>query len=207
MDQLLGGARPTFGRSTFRLLLMPLSYRDCSAFAPGKSSPINLIQRFAVFGGTPPVSKVGGATSAVRRHRTTCLLPDVALHSDPEHLIREEAGIREPGPYFGILEAIADGYTRTSAIAGWLQIKQQLATKFLSRLQELGYVARVEPLEPGGKSAGGGYWKISDPYFRFWFRYVFPNRSRLARGRNGEVLAEIRNDLSTFVGPLFVDCC
>lgn len=207
MDQLLSGARPTFGRSAFRPLLMPLSYRDCSAFAPRKSSPVDLIERFAVFGGTPQYQRWAGQRPLFDAIEQACLLPDAALHSDPEHLIREEAGIREPGPYFGTLEAIADGYTGTSAIAGRLQIKQQLAAKFLSRLQELGYVARVEPLEPRRKSAGRAYWKIADPYFRFWFRYVFPNRSRLARGRSGEVLAEIRNDLSTFVGPIFEDCC
>lgn len=207
MNQLLSGTRPTFGRSAFRPLLMPLSYRDCSAFAPANSPPTSLIERYAVFGGTPQYQKWAGQRPLFDAIERTCLLPDAPLHSDPEHLIREEAGIREPGPYFGTLEAIAGGHTGTSAIAARLQIKQQLATKFLSRLQELGYVARVEPREPGGKASGRGYWKIADPYFRFWFRYVFPNRSRLARGRSSELLAEIRHDLSTFVGPIFEDCC
>jgi AAA+ ATPase superfamily predicted ATPase len=207
MDQLLSGARPTYGRSAFRPLLLPLTYRDCSAFAQAKSSPANLIERFAVFGGTPQYQRWAGQRPLFDAIERTCLLPDAPLHSDPEHLIREEAGIREPGPYFGTLQAIAEGYTGTSAIAGRLQIKQQLATKFLSRLLELGYVARVEPLEPGGRAAGRGYWKIADPYFRFWFRYVFPNRSRLARGRTKELLTEIRRDLSTFVGRIFEDCC
>lgn len=207
MDQLLSGARPTYGRSALRPLLLPLTYRDSGAFAPAKSSPADLIERFAVFGGTPQYQRWAGPRPLFDAIQKTCLPPDAPLHSDPEHLIREEAGIREPGPYFGTLEAIAEGYTGTSAIAGRIQIKQQLATKFLSRLQELGYVARVEPLEPGGKAAGRGYWKIADPYFRFWFRYVFPNRSRLARGRIKEVLTEIRRDLSTFIGPVFEDCC
>lgn len=207
MDELLGGAGPVFGRSVLRPLLLPLTYRDSAAFAPRGSSAAELIERFAVFGGTPQYQRWAGRRSLLEAIEQTCLLPDAPLHSDPEHLIREEGGIREHGPYFGALEAIAEGHTRTTAIAGRLEISQQLASRFLARLRELGYVARVEPLEPGGKAAGRGYWKIADPYFRFWFRYVFSNRSRLARGRSREVRDEIGRDLPTFVGPIFEDCC
>ncbi len=207
MAGLLGGSRPTFGRSDYRPLLLPLGYRDTAAFAARGASPIELIERFAVLGGTPQYQRWAGAKPLDTVIAETILPPDAPLYSDPEHLIREEGDIREPGPYFGALEAIAGGYTGTSAIAARLAISQQLASNFLSRLEELAYVARVEPLEPGGKGAARAYWKISDPYFRFWFRYVFPNRSRLARGRIKEVASEIRRDRPSFVGPVFEDCC
>lgn len=207
MAGLLGGARPTFGRSVYRPLLLPLTYRDAGAFAPASSSPAELIERFAVLGGTPQYQRWAGARPIGEVVSKTVLPPDAPLHSDPEHLVRAEEEIREPGPYFGALEAIARGYTTTTQIAGRLEIKQQLAGKFLARLDELGYIARAEPLEPGRKGARRAVWRIEDPYFRFWFRYVFPNRSRLARGRIGEVGREIRRDLSTFVGPVFEACC
>ncbi|MEW6756069.1 MAG: DUF234 domain-containing protein [Candidatus Latescibacterota bacterium] len=121
--------------------------------------------------------------------------------------MRQEQGTRGPGPYFGALQAIAEGASATSAIAARLEVKQQLASQFLGRLQRLDHVARVQPLEPGRKAAARGYWQISDPYFRFWFRYVFPNRSRLARGRIAEVAREIRSDLAACVGPVFEACC
>jgi hypothetical protein len=207
MAGLLGGARPTYGRSVYRPLLLPLTYRDTAAFAPASSSPSELIERFAVLGGTPQYQRWAGPRP-LRDVIAKAILPtDAPLHSDPEHLIRAEEEIREPGPYFGALDAIASGYTTTSEIAGRLAIKQQLADKFLSRLEDLGYIARAEPLEPGRKGARRAYWEIKDPYFRFWFRYVLPNRSRLARGRISEVAREIRADLSTFVGPVFEECC
>lgn len=207
MDRLLGGTRPTHGRSTLRPLLLPLTYRDAAAFAPANSTPAQRIERFAVFGGTPQYQRWAGRMPLLEAIERTCLHPDAPLYSEPEHLIREEEGIREPGPYFGALQSIAEGYSRTTAIAGRLQIKQQLATAFLARLRELGYVERAEPLEPRRKGGARGYWRIADPYFRFWFRFVLPNRSRLARGRVKEVLAEIRRDLPTYVGPAFEDCC
>ncbi len=41
----------------------------------------------------------------------------------------------------------------------------------------------------------------------FWFRYVFPNRSRLERGRVDEVLALVEADLDNYMGPAFEDLC
>ena len=207
MQGLLTGSKPTFGRSVHRPVLLPLSYRDCASFAPEGSSADALIERFAVLGGTPQYQRWAGSRSLARILSEVILPPDAALHSEPEHLIRLEEGIREPGPYFGVLQAIAEGYSSTSTIAGRLEVKQQLATQYLSRLQQLGYIAKVEPLEPGGKSAARGHWKMIDPYFRFWFRYVLVNRSRLARGRLREVADEIRGDLASFIGPVFEDIC
>ena len=207
MEGLLTGSKPTFGRSVYRPVLLPLSYRDCAAFAPEGASAEALVERFAVVGGTPQYQRWAGSRSLARILSETILPPDAALHSEPENLIRLEEGIREPGPYFGVLQAIAEGYSSTSTIAGRLEVKQQLATQYLSRLRQLGYVARVEPLEPGRKGAARGHWKTIDPYFRFWFRYVLVNRSRLARGRIGEVAGEILKDLPNFIGPVFEDIC
>jgi hypothetical protein len=207
MEGLLTGSKPTFGRSVYRPVLLPLTYRDCIAFAPEGASADTLIERFAVLGGTPQYQRWAGSRSLARILSETILPPDAPLHSEPENLIRLEEGIREPGPYFGVLQAIAEGYTSTSTIAGRLEVKQQLATQYLSRLQQLGYVSRVEPLEPGHKGAARSHWKTLDPYFRFWFRYVLVNRSRLARGRIEEVAGEIREDLASFIGPVFEDIC
>lgn len=207
MEGLLGGAQPTFGRAAYRPLIAPLNYRDATAFAAPHSTPTDWIERYAVLGGTPQYQLWAGRT-LLKEAITNAILPtDSPLYSDPEHLLREEEGIRDPGPYFGALDAIAHGHTTTTAIASRLEISSQLTSKFLNRLLSLSYIARVEPIESQGTAAGRGYWKISDPYFRFWFRYVFSNKSRLARGRIDEVAAEIEQDLPTYFGPAFEDCC
>ena len=208
MAGLFGGQAPTHGRSVYRPLLLPLSCRDIAAFAPKDASAIELIERFAVLGGTPQYQRWGGPGPLRGVIEEVILSPDAPLHRDPEHLIREEDGIREPGPYFGTLQAIADGYTTPTEIARRIGAKSaQLSTTYLQRLEELGYVTKMTPLEPGGKGASRAYWKISDPYFRFWFRYVLPNSSRLARGRIKEVAAEINSNLPTFTGPILEDIC
>jgi hypothetical protein len=207
MEGLLGGARPTYGRSVYRPLLSPLDYRDARFFAPPDDTPVDWIQRYGVLGGTPQYQIWAGRRPLSDVILQSILPTDSPLHSDPEHLIREEEGIRGPGPYFGVLDAIAHGYATTTAIASRLELSSQLANKFLNRLRDLSYVARVDPVEADGVASNRGHWRISDPYFRFWFRFVFLNRSRLARGRADEVAKEIKRDLPGYLGLVFEDCC
>ncbi len=207
MAGLLSGQKPTHGRSVFRPLLHPLDYRDASEFAPKGLSASELVERYAVLGGTPQYQRWAGDRPLKKILRDVILSPDAPLHRDPEHLIREEDEIREPGPYFGTLEAIADGYTTPTKMAGRLEVGTPLLNAYLKRLQELGYIAKVEPLEPRETGKSRAYWKISDPYFRFWFSYVLPNRSRLARGRIEQVAREIETQLPVYTGSIFEDIC
>ena len=207
MVGLLSGQEPTHGRSVWRPVLQPLDYRDASEFAPRGLSPVELVERYAVLGGTPQYQRWAGARPLGEILRDVILSPDAPLHRDPEHLVREEDEIRDPGPYFGTLEAIAAGYTTPTEIGSRLEAGTQLVNKYLKRLQALGYILKVEPLEPRGKGKARAYWKISDPYLRFWFSQVLPNRSRLARGRIEEVAREIEGRLSTHTGHVFEDVC
>jgi uncharacterized protein len=207
MAGLFQGGKPTHGRSILRPLLHPLSYRDIAAFGPDGLTPVELVERFSVLGGTPQYLRWAAQRPLDEVIEDLILSPDAPLYDDPEHLIREEENIRDPGPYFGIMEAIARGYTDPTAIGGKLQIGSQLTTKFLNRLAELAYVTKVEPQEPGHSGAARAYWKISDPYFRFWFGRVLPNRSRLSRGRIKEVAREIHKALPQITSFVYEDVC
>lgn len=205
MDQLLAQGSPLFGRANYRPLLGPLDYRDAAGFVRTGWSAESLLRRYAILGGTPQyqVWAGPGALSTIIGERI--LRKGESLYEEPLHLLREEQKIRDPGTYFAILRAIADGATQFNQIEQNAKIPRNLEV-MLARLDELGYVTRHEAVEPISKRPRGSY-RIADPYFRFWFRYVFPNRSRLERGRSQEVLAEIEADLDNFMGLAFEDCC
>lgn len=65
----------------------------------------------------------------------------------------------------------------------------------IERLEDLGYISPRAPLKRDG-SVDRSIHEISDPYFRFWFRYILRNRSRLESGRVNEVHGEIEADLA-----------
>jgi AAA+ ATPase superfamily predicted ATPase len=101
---------------------------------------------------------------------------------------------------------VASGATGHNAIAQQAGIPTGNLRRRLDRLEDLGYIAPASPLAAGGAEDRAVY-ELSEPFFRFWFRYVARNRARLELGRVDEVLAEIVADLDPFMGRTFEDCC
>jgi uncharacterized protein len=205
MEELLAHSSPLFGRADYRPLIQPLDYRAAAAFARPDSTAETLLRRYGVLGGTPQYQVWAGRSGISSVIRDRILSKGESLYEEPLHLLREEQRIRDPGTYFAVLRAVAAGATHFNDIQQRAGIQRNLDV-MLARLEELGYLERREPLESASRRPRGSY-AIADHFFRFWFRYVFPNRSRLERGRFDEVLAEIEADLDTFMGLAFEACC
>ncbi len=185
MERLLDRAAPLFGRATARPRLQPLDYRESAAFA-GTSDPVELLRRWAVLGGTPQYQLWAGEGALEEIIAERILAKDSSLYDDPRHLLREGEGIRDPGTYLAILGAVAKGATHHNEIAQQAGVPTGNLARKLERLEDLGYVAPRYPLAADGIEDRSSY-QIADPYFRFWFRYVANNRSRLESGRIEEV--------------------
>ena len=205
MDGLLDHGAPLYGRATQRPFLAPLDYRDAAGFVRTANAEA-LLRRYAMLGGTPQYQAWAGDRPFARVLREAVLAKGQPLYEDPLHLLREGEGVRDPGSYFSILRAIAGGATQYNQIANRVGIPSGNLSVRLTRLEALGYVTPWRPLSAHGHERRASY-RIADPYFRFYFRYVFPNRSRLERGRVDEVAAEVLADFDTFMGRAFEDCC
>jgi AAA+ ATPase superfamily predicted ATPase len=207
MEGLLSREAPLHGRASYRPTIGPLDYRDARELAPAGSSPQDLIERYAVVGGTPQYQVWAGGDSLERVVREAILSKGAPLYEEPLTLVREEQGIRDPRSYFGVLAAIASGRTRNSQIASLLELPSSNVAATLDRLADLGYVRERTPVTPTTRG-GRDFWQLSDPFFRFWFRRVAPNRSRLDRGEAIDIVWEqVAADLDTYVGRIFEDVC
>jgi len=205
MERLLDRGAPLFGRATARPRLAPLDYREAAAFA-GTSDPVKLLRRWAVLGGTPQYQLWAGKGPLERVIAERILAKDSSLYDDPRHLLREGEGIRDPGTYLAILGAVAKGATHHNEIAQQANVPTGNLLRKLERLEDLGYILPRYPLAADGHEDRSSY-QIADPYFRFWFRYVANNRSRLEAGRVDQVRDEILADLDNIMGSSFEQCC
>jgi AAA+ ATPase superfamily predicted ATPase len=204
MEQLLEGDRAMFGRSGYRPFLQPFDYRDAALFVPGTASATQKLLRYGVLGGTAQYQVWAGQLPIREILKRRILTKDESLFEEPLQLIRGESEIREPGNYYELLRAIARGATQFNEILQQSKISSgQLLTNRLDRLAKLRYVEQRRPL--GGN--GSASWSVSDPFFRFWFRYVYPNRSRLQRGRVDEVCKAILADIDNHMGGVFEQVC
>ncbi|HLH66013.1 MAG TPA: ATP-binding protein [Solirubrobacteraceae bacterium] len=206
MCGLVDHGQPLYGRATYRPLLEPLDYRWAGHFTT-QSDPVERLRRYAVLGGLPQYQVWAGDLPIEDVISQRILTKGAPLYSDPLHLLREEEEIRDPGTYFDVLRAVAEGNTHTARIASRAKLAVANTSKKLAVLTRLGHVSVREPLEPRHRARDRSLYVVADPFMRFWFRYVFPNRSRLERGRVSEVLNDVLADLSTFMGSAFEDCC
>jgi AAA+ ATPase superfamily predicted ATPase len=199
---------PGYGRNTGSLQLRPLSYRDAALFFP-KWSPEDRVRAYAVTGGIPHyLLQFDAERSLAWNIAHNVLQRGAVLYQEAELLVREE--LRQPRVYYSILRALSDGLTRVSDIttrvrgaAGGSDLSPYLAT-----LQDLELAEYLRPVV--GASVRRGIWTVSDPYLRFWFRFVLPYRNRLEHGVNVERFYSeiIAPALDHFVSkPTFEEIC
>ena len=50
---------------------------------------------------------------------------------------------------------------------------------------------------------GGAVYKIKDNFFKFWFRYVFPNKNTLELGDMSTVVENVKEDFNMYMGLVY----
>lgn len=195
---------PLYGRRSGQCLLEPLEFRAVTQFFP-KFNATDKIRAYAIVGGVPAYLLQFSDRKTIRENiREAILSPRVFLNDEPRFLLREE--LREPANYFSILAAIAAGKTRQNEIAQAAGLSSRdMAGPYLRTLQELRLVERQVPIsEPHPHKSRKGIYRLRDHFFRFWFRFVYPYESALARGDLAGVLERhIEPYLDEFVAVVF----
>jgi AAA+ ATPase superfamily predicted ATPase len=115
--------------------------------------------------------------------------------------------LREPRNYFAILEAIASGRTRLNAIKQATGLEGISA--YLDTLQGLRLIERIVPVtESKPHKSRRGLYRLCDHFFRFWFRFIHPNRTPLEQGGAQAILdTMVAPQLDAFTGPIFEEIC
>ncbi len=202
MDRMTGSkAGPLYGRVTVNIRLQPLRYGNLHEAFPGLSEE-ERIALYAVFGGTPHYLRLvkdsrKGLMEAIEElvSRKTA-----ALYHEPLQLLEIE-GLRSQGRYHSILNAIAAGHRNLPAIASATAVPQEQLPSYLYKMDHL--LDLVEPADPvGGKKKLKRY-TLREPFFLFWYRFVFPHLSALEMGDLSAFRERLRSDLHTHIGHIF----
>lgn len=113
------------------------------------------------------------------------------------------------GSYFSVIKAIAAGNSKLSAIASMLEVKATSLTKYLKTLMDLDILEREVPItENNPEKSKKGLYKIKDNYIRFWFAFIYPNRSFIESGNSWIVMDKIHKGLITnHTAYVYEDVC
>jgi AAA+ ATPase superfamily predicted ATPase len=197
---------PMYGRNTGIWRLTPLRCADVALMFPDWSAE-DQVRAYAVLGGVPYyLRQFDPERDLAWNIANNVLRKGAALYAEAELVMREE--LRDPGVYFSILRAIEDGCTQHGEIVNRVRPPndRQPLTSYLQTLEGLGFVQAVKTVVGTSRQV----WRIVDPYLRFWFKYVLPNRRRLERARDhAQSYADlVAPTLDHFVSqPAFEEVC
>lgn len=195
--QLLSYQAPLYGRATAQLYLRPLSFGVTGDYFPNHT-PAERVAIYAIFGGIPAYwERIDLKTTISDLIKKQLLTPNNLMQDEPLLLLHDF--VRETHNYVALLRAIGQGERTQKEISNASGLPQGHVSKYLSVLQEAGYVERRTPVNQSLRSRLGRY-HITDPYLRFYFRFLAGRQAQLALGAKQRALDEIKQHLIDFIG-------
>jgi len=205
MEGILGYRSPLYGRRTGQWKVTPLRFRDSWSFLP-RYSLEEFIEAFSVVGNIPAyLLQFDDSADIYENIEKRILGKGNPLYEEVEFILRAE--LREPSVYMSVVEAIVNGATKVTEIANRCYMNAKDIPKYLQVLQRLQLVRRVVPVTERKPKTKKAIYQISDNFFRFWFRFVYPNRSDVEGGEVDRALSKIRAEFNPYVGMIFEQVC
>jgi AAA+ ATPase superfamily predicted ATPase len=186
--EILAEKNPLYGRATGILKMEPLNFYDAIQFFPSWPDT-DKTGAYAILGGIPHYLKQFDKRKNLGTNiREKILSRGSVLYNEVEFLMRQE--LRETAIYNTVIAAVALGNTRLNEIHNKTQIDKSKLAVYLKNLADLGVIRRDFSILDGTGTRSNvqrGIYRITDPFFRFWYAFVFPNMSELEAGDAGGV--------------------
>jgi AAA+ ATPase superfamily predicted ATPase len=206
-EAALLGNSPLYGRSSLKMDIRQLPFDAAMQFFDEDVPADDQVFTWGVFGGVPYyLEEVVPDASLGDNVQRTILSRHGSLHDEPDYVLRME--LTEPTRYFSILEAIAGGNTSRNEIAGATGIEYNQLSKYLDRLSRLRLVDQHVPITERKERSKRSRYRIRDPFFRFWFRFVYGSGDRYDELGDEAYEVLVEPELADFVSHSFeVLCC
>ena len=195
--QVLSYQAPLYGRSSANILLQPLPFGVTRLFYPNYQAD-ERVAVYAMLGGVPAYWERFDPQRTVSENiRAELLNYNASLHDEPRLLLADF--LHEPHNYVSIFRAIASGAGTPKEIARFSGLDEKQIPQYLNVLTETGFIARRVPVTKSSASRSGRHF-ITDPFLRFYYRFLTRRQSQLALGVEEQALEEIKRHLLDFIG-------
>ncbi len=198
MEALVGARSPLHGRPTLELRVEPLNPSDVAGLTSAPS-PAAAFDRYLIVGGFPQLAASWPSAAGTRTFLRKALAHDQTpfaagalriMSSEFPHDSQAKA----------VIEAIGHGEASYGRIQARSGVKGNTLNDALDLLgEQKRLVTRELPYAaPPGKKAPK--YIVTDPYLRFWLRFVGPHMDELSRGRPDLVIGRIERDWGAYRG-------
>ncbi len=188
---------PLYGRATAQIYLQPLPFGLSGAYFPNYT-PVDRVAIYAMFGGVPAYwERLDPGKSVSQNIKTQLLTSNNLMQAEPALLLHDF--VSDLHNYVAILTAIANGARTPKEIAPVAGLPNVQVPKYLSVLAEAGFVERRVSMTAASNSRTGRH-HITDPYLRFYYRFLAARQQQFALKIQDQALAEISRHLIDFIG-------
>lgn len=208
-EHVLDGGAPLYGRVSQtpngRLELQQLPFYSLQEFVPDYSNE-ELVFVAGVFGGTPRYLAPLDDSQTLGENITRLLLDaNGALHDEPETVLQME--LTEVNRFFALLESMASGNRVRNEIAQSAGIDNRDTSYYFDRLETLTLIERHHPVTADPTRTKTTRYRIRDPLFRFYFRYLYGRTGQYELYGEDAYTDLIEPELPEFVSETFERLC
>ena len=202
-EETLAYKAPLFGRTTCRINLQPLEFKEILKFFPNFTHE-EIALTYGILGGMPYYLKMSANEESFKDNLINLFLkPDGRLTDAPFSILNLE--LSEPKRYDEIFKAMASGASRLNEIATYIHAETSNTSYFLNKLIKLRLVYKQTPyLEDNSKKTIYG---IEDHLLRFWYSMIEPNLIAINQGSGHLRYQQILSRMSDFMGFVFERIC
>ncbi len=204
-EQVLGYKSPLYGRRTAQFKIRPFTFFEMIEMYTDYTAEEQALL-YGITGGTPEyLSRINPKLSLDENMIQLFFEESGRLFEETHNLLKQE--LKDPSSYHSIITAIASGASRMNEIATKTGLESSGCSNQVATLIALGIVKKEYPITEPSTSRRTIY-RLQDSMFLFWYRFVRPNMSNIARGM-GEVVYEtqVKPQLNDFMGSVFEEIC
>ena len=206
-DSVLAHRSPLYGRATGVLNLRQLPFKDVRASFPNYTIE-SCVALYSVVGGVPYYLEQLDPTLSVVDNILQRIMTSPALIQDEPRLLLHDH-FTQPRLYTGIIAQVAQNVHSPKEIAEALGMEPATVSSYLNTLVRLGLLEREVPAtERHPEQSRRSRYRVTDPFLRFYYRFLAPQLPFLVRGTYKAVWNTIERHWRAFVGThTFEELC
>ena len=202
MKEVLDSSNPLFGRFSSILKVEDFDYYEATSFIDGWSNR-DKAAVYSVFGGSPAALECIDPSRSLAENIQSLLLANRgSVRNLVETTLVNE--VSKIGPALTILSRLGNGKRTYGELKEVFDQKNTgNLSHWLSKLIEIELVSKSFPINDRD-NARKAFYTIGDNLFRFYFTYVYPNRSRLDHVGPAQIYeALVKPSLDTYLSYRF----
>ena len=201
----MGYGSALYGRKTYEIEITPLNFFDARGFMPNYSIK-DFVYIYAILGGVPRyLEEMDDKKKLWENIKHSIINKSCFLYREPLNLFYEE--FKNPSVYLSIMHALSEDSKKFNEISTQTGISTGKLPKYLNILERVKIVEKITPITEKKERIRSTQYLLSDNFIKFWFKFVYPNRSLIELDEISLLIKKIKKELDTYVGETFEEMC